>query len=725
MDTHQADIQKKETGECPPLVSIITPYYNTGEVFLDTVKCVLSQTLVDFEWIIVDDASTVPASVKTLESCTGGLRAQNIDVRILRHEKNKGLSAARNTGILAARSEFIMLLDSDDILEPTCVEKSYWYLMTHPECAFVGTHTVGFGAQNYLWEKGFHHNEEFLKENLTVPNVMVRRAVALEVGGFDESRKKGLEDWDFWLKCAAAGFWGGVIPEFLNRYRRREFHTDYWADYCDAGTGKFREELPRRYPGLTDRTFPRPAHAWHMPNQAVATDIPPTAKQTYKGCKCFLMIVPHFQMGGADKWNLDFVSYLKTEGWAVTLVATNKAGNWWLKQFQEVTNDIHILHNYVPPADFPRCIRYLMATRQPDVVCISNSQLGYALLPFLRACFPRIPFVDYIHMEEENWRSGGYAMDSVRHRNSLALTGVSSDHLKNWMAVRGKTEDSIRTVYINIDVSLWMKRPEAAPGQRAALGIPDGHAVILYACRLEEQKQPDVFAATVELLLKEKSDAFFIIAGDGKFADRMARLQRKHPRNVKWLGAVENERIKDILNIADIFFLPSMMEGIALTFYEAMAMGVIPVGADVGGQAELVTPDCGILIESLPKERQPAKYAGELLRLLSDAGRMAAMKMRAQARVKEHFPLRRMGEAMLSLFGEAGVKNEALPVMPIGVAESYAGEIIEQFRLADLAEGLWAKRNEHTFNEQFRNSFISPKFSRTKRNILRFLMKHL
>ncbi|MDR2673766.1 MAG: glycosyltransferase family 2 protein, partial [Opitutaceae bacterium] len=119
-----------------PQATIVTPYYNTGSVFWDTVECVAKQTMRDFEWVIVDDASTDLEAAGILEDCVKRLHSQNVAVRVIRHEKNKGLSAARNTGIRVARSEFIMLLDSDDILEPTYVEKSYWYLTTHPECSF-------------------------------------------------------------------------------------------------------------------------------------------------------------------------------------------------------------------------------------------------------------------------------------------------------------------------------------------------------------------------------------------------------------------------------------------------------------------------------------------------------------------------------------------------------------------------------------------------------------
>jgi glycosyltransferase involved in cell wall biosynthesis/GT2 family glycosyltransferase len=723
------------TAGCRNVVSIVTPFFNTGEVFGETAESVISQTFVNWEWVIVDDGSNDENARKILSDAVATILQSGGRVRVVRHVENEGLSAARNTGIKEAQGDFIMLLDSDDILEPTCLEKSYWYLLTHPECAFVGTYTIGFGAQDYRWEKGFHYNEEFLEGNLTVPNVMVRRGVALGVSGFDETWRHGLEDWDFWLRCANAGYWGSTIPEFLNRYRRRDTHTDRWEDFSDEGVKKFVREIKLRYPNLSKQTFPRPRHSEGEANEAVDISLPELASAqaaTFReeetaepAAKRLLLIVPQFEIGGADKWNLDLITFLKAEGWEVTVVATTKAKNVWEEQFRAVTNDVHILRNYVPLADAPRYLRWLIATRQPDVVCVSNSQLGYALLPFLRACFPEIPFVDYVHMEEEYWRSGGYAQDSVRHKNSLALTGVTSNHLKEWMTARGKDDVFVRTVYINIDSDQWRHDANAVPVQRGKYKVPEGFAVILFAGRLTEQKQPDVFAETAEILLTQTKDIFFLIVGDGKMAGCVTALQKKHPKNVKWLGAVESSEVKDLLNIADILFLPSRMEGVSLAFYEAMAMGVIPVGADIGGQAELVTQECGILLGKTPKAEQAKKYAELLSALLGDAERMSAMKVCSRERVEKHFQLRQMGAAMLAFFEEAKVTHGRLPLMPFEFAETYVGEIVEQFRLSELAEGLWAKQGEPSFTEQFRNSAISKKFSRTKRNILRFLMKHL
>ena len=110
-----------------------------------------------------------------------GYRTRDVRIRVIDHPENSGLSAARNTGWRAARSEYIVLLDSDDLLEPTAVEKWFWHLATFPEHAFVKGFGVGFGAQEYLWQRGFHENEAFLEENIVDATSMVRRSV-LETG---------------------------------------------------------------------------------------------------------------------------------------------------------------------------------------------------------------------------------------------------------------------------------------------------------------------------------------------------------------------------------------------------------------------------------------------------------------------------------------------------------------------------------------------------------------
>ncbi len=95
-----------------PAVSIVTPFYNTGEVFRETAQSVLQQSLQQWEWLIVNDGSHEPVSLHILDE----YRQSDPRVRVIDHPENRGLPAARNRGWQEARSRYILYLDSDDLL---------------------------------------------------------------------------------------------------------------------------------------------------------------------------------------------------------------------------------------------------------------------------------------------------------------------------------------------------------------------------------------------------------------------------------------------------------------------------------------------------------------------------------------------------------------------------------------------------------------------------------
>lgn len=87
----------------------------------------MRQSMQDFEWIIINDGTTDPRSLEVLNK----YRLENNRIRVVDHEVNLGLSAARNTGFREARTNYVVQLDGDDLLEPTAVEKWFWYLESH------------------------------------------------------------------------------------------------------------------------------------------------------------------------------------------------------------------------------------------------------------------------------------------------------------------------------------------------------------------------------------------------------------------------------------------------------------------------------------------------------------------------------------------------------------------------------------------------------------------
>ena len=179
-----------------------------------------------------------------------------------------------------------------------------------------------------------------------------------------------------------------------------------------------------------------------------------------------------------------------------------------------------------------------------------------------------------------------------------------------------------------------------------------------------------------------------LVLGDGEDLPWLRRYISHHRlEGYVWLlGAVSNEAMREYLAAGDIFFLPSQMEGISLAIYEAMAMGLVVVGADVGGQRELVTPECGILIQRPDDVASEVQcYVETLSALLDDPERRRALGAAARARVEQHFRLPDMGEAMVNaLLERAPVLHAARPKSALGVRLSleHVQITLEEQRLA-------------------------------------------
>ncbi len=114
-----------------PLISVLMPAFDRERFIGAAVESVLTQTHRDFELVIVDDGS----SDRTIEVATA---SGDPRIRLLRHERNRGISAARNTALEAAQGRFIAWLDSDDLARPTRLAEQLRFLEGNPDIAMIG-----------------------------------------------------------------------------------------------------------------------------------------------------------------------------------------------------------------------------------------------------------------------------------------------------------------------------------------------------------------------------------------------------------------------------------------------------------------------------------------------------------------------------------------------------------------------------------------------------------
>lgn len=128
---------KKDLKAPQPLVSVIMPVYNAGSYLVEAIESILHQTFQDFEFIIIDDAST-DASWKIIRSYQHRF-PHKITVIRLKKNLNAGGDTCANIGLAAARGKYIARMDADDISHPRRLELQVAFLETHPDIFLVGS----------------------------------------------------------------------------------------------------------------------------------------------------------------------------------------------------------------------------------------------------------------------------------------------------------------------------------------------------------------------------------------------------------------------------------------------------------------------------------------------------------------------------------------------------------------------------------------------------------
>jgi len=222
-----------------PAISVIIPSYNTAGLISRCLDSVFAQTFSDFEVIVVNDGSP---DTSQLEQVLEPYRARIVYIV----QENKRAAGARNTAIARARGEFLAFLDSDDSWLPHHLASQMQFLRENSALdlvyadALIRTHSAH--PKTFMQtcpSEGTATFDALVAERCQIPvsTVVVRKAVLVKAGGFDESLSR-CDDYDMWLRCA---FWGAQIgyrrdvqarlslgrPDALSNSRSKMSET-YW-----------------------------------------------------------------------------------------------------------------------------------------------------------------------------------------------------------------------------------------------------------------------------------------------------------------------------------------------------------------------------------------------------------------------------------------------------------------------------------------------------------------
>ncbi len=204
------------------LISVIMSNYNTPEEYLRlAIESILNQTYQNFEFIIIDDCST-DNSLSIIESYS------DKRIRIIKNEKNLGITKSLNIGLKAAKGEFVARMDADDISFETRFEKQVEFLKNHPDHIVCGTGVELIGD----WQTK-HSNKYICRHippkdefkiyllfgnypNIVHPTAMFNRTLLLKHNiTYNESYPLA-QDYRMWVSCSEVGECTNLKDTLLN-----------------------------------------------------------------------------------------------------------------------------------------------------------------------------------------------------------------------------------------------------------------------------------------------------------------------------------------------------------------------------------------------------------------------------------------------------------------------------------------------------------------------------
>ena len=250
VDDHVEMIRSGAYGTASPRVSAVVTLYNYGHLVRQTLDSLVASTGVDFEIIVVDDHSTDDGRAAVARFVD---RHDDVPVVLLGSDINRGLPAARNLGFEHARADRVMVMDADNLVYPNAMARLSRALDRDPAASFAYSSLEEFGVSAGVRSAMAWNVERLCEANYIDAQAMIRVDAWERHGGYrvGDELVFGWEDWELWLRFAAAGEYGVHVAQMLGRYRTQAESmistTNLVADRMTAHLRELHPDLP--WPG--------------------------------------------------------------------------------------------------------------------------------------------------------------------------------------------------------------------------------------------------------------------------------------------------------------------------------------------------------------------------------------------------------------------------------------------------------------------------------------------
>jgi len=573
------DNERWEAGQ--PLVTVVVPYYNRADTIDDTIDSLKSQSFTNFEVLLINDGSTEEKSIEKLKEING----PELKLKVIT-QKNEGVAAARNKGISEANGKYIICLDSDDMLASDFIEKCTVMLEASPEIAFVTTNRQDFGVINKEYTNIEFNPAGLIRNNNVITAAEFRKEAWQETGGYKSGI--GYEDWEFWLSMVEKGWWGRLLPEPLFKYR-----TSLQSRYVEDKDIHWRnmksiKDLHPKYRTNIKNLWRIKQKVFRVvdPTQALINlNRPSHYAQKTNDKPNILVALPWMTFGGAETLILNFCKEIE-QSYNLSFVTGLESAHEWEYKFKELSDDIYHLTNlFDDPGYYVEFVSNYIKTRGIDIMHVIHTSAFFDMLPEIKKRHPNLRVVVTVF----NDRAEHFSR-SVENEGYVDAFSTDNKSVKKHYEQDLKTNKTIEVIPNGINCyEIYNPALFNRNNMRDELGVAKDDLAIFFIGRVSEEKNPDVFCKIADNLLnKEKlEDLKFFVIGDGPMGRQVEKMITDiKSKNIQYLGY--QPEVSQYLSAADIFILPSSIEGFPLSILEAMAMKVAVIASDVGAVAEVI-----------------------------------------------------------------------------------------------------------------------------------------
>lgn len=358
-----------------------------------------------------------------------------------------------------------------------------------------------------------------------------------------------------------------------------------------------------------------------------------------------LQLVNGFAIGGGELKLLELVKNVSTEKYN-TFVCSVGQGGPLQEEFKKVCPNVYVLnkkHRFDISLVFK--VAKLMKKEKIDIV---QTTLFYAdVIGAIAAKMAKVSVVISWEVVTQSFKAIHRMAYKVAQRNIDMVITVSDAINKKMVEVRKIGSRKVKTIHYGVDLTKFHLNGQEKSLRRKELGFSDNDILVGTVARLTEQKGHKYLLPAAQGIVKRFRNVKFVFIGDGPLRSdiesQICSLNIKS--NCKLLGFRTD--VKEILNLFDVFVLPSLYEGLPNVVLEAMACGNPVVATAVDGTVEAVEHGVTGLLVS-PKNPEALEEA--LISLITDKDKMILMGKNGRKRVEKFFSLDKQIEKFEELY---------------------------------------------------------------------------